>query len=121
MSSIEELNVTALERWMHEVFEEGNLDLAVELMAPSYVGHGPAGTVTHPPGSYLAVIEKMRSNAPGGERKADVCGSITGRAPKPRWSSAWKSSSSTICSIMSSIQSSIGRECSRRHPKTGGG
>ena len=39
MSSIEELNVTALERWMHEVFEEGNLDLAVELMAPSYVGH----------------------------------------------------------------------------------
>jgi hypothetical protein len=64
MSSIEERNVTALERWMHEVFEEGNLDLAVELMAPSYVGHGPAGTVTHTPESYLAVIEKMRSNAP---------------------------------------------------------
>jgi hypothetical protein len=65
MSSIEERNVTALERWMHEVFEEGNLDLAVELIAPSYVGHGPAGTVTHTPESYLAVIEKMRSNAPG--------------------------------------------------------
>ena len=65
MSSIEERNVTALERWMHEVFEEGNLDLAVELMAPSYVGHGPAGTVTHTPESYLAVIEMMRSNAPG--------------------------------------------------------
>ena len=65
MSSIEELNVTALERWMHEVFEEGNLDLAVELMAPSYVGHDPAGTVTQTPESYLAVIQKMRSNAPG--------------------------------------------------------
>ena len=43
MSSIEERNVTALERWMHEVFEEGNLDLGVELMASSYVGHGPVG------------------------------------------------------------------------------
>ena len=65
MPSMEERNVAALERWMYEVFEEGNLDLAKELMAPSYVGHGPAGTVTHTPESYPAVIEKMRSNAPG--------------------------------------------------------
>ena len=72
MSSIEERNVTALERWMHEVFEEGNLDLAVDLITPSYVGHGPAGTVTHTPESYLAVIEKMRSNAPGGQGRPSI-------------------------------------------------
>ncbi len=65
MSSIEERNVAALERWVHEVFEEGNLDLAKELMAPSYVGHGPAGTVTHTPQTYPAAIESKRSNAPG--------------------------------------------------------
>ncbi len=65
MSSIEERNVAALERWTYEVFEEGNLDLVEELMAPSYMGHGPAGTVVHTPESYPAVIESMRSNAPG--------------------------------------------------------
>jgi predicted SnoaL-like aldol condensation-catalyzing enzyme len=65
MPSMEERNVAALERWTYEVFEEGNLDLVEELMAPSYVGHGPAGTVADTPESYPARIASIRSNAPG--------------------------------------------------------
>lgn len=65
MPSLEERNVAALERWTYEIFEEGNLDLVEELMAPSYVGHGPAGTVANTPESYPAHIASIRSAAPG--------------------------------------------------------
>ncbi len=65
MPSMEERNVVALERWTYEVFEGGNLGLVEQLLAPSYLGHGPAGTVAHTPASYPAVIASIRSNAPG--------------------------------------------------------
>jgi predicted SnoaL-like aldol condensation-catalyzing enzyme len=64
MGPAEERNVAALERWVFDVFEEGKLDLVDELIAPSYVVHGPAGTVIHARQGYAAEIESIRTGTP---------------------------------------------------------
>ena len=56
MSSTEQRNVTAFERYTYELFNEKRLELAAELIAPLYVRHSRRGALTDTPESYAPQI-----------------------------------------------------------------
>ncbi len=64
MPSIEERNIATLELWLNEVHANRQVDLAAELLAPSYTRHLPDGTETLTPESAIELSESAILSRP---------------------------------------------------------
>ncbi len=64
MPSMEEQNIATLELWLNEVHANRQVDLAPELLAPSYTRHLPSGTETLTPESVIELSESAILSRP---------------------------------------------------------